>query len=272
MENEMPFTPEQRASLDRVFKELTARFSGLSPAELVAGPLAEAAFGPLPPYSNLQTHKVTNVATAMVGAFVFCYGRHPFSGTLCVAIVKRGDKGPNGEDRFGATGGFTNLDFTEASTYTAPTSIGEQPAVGACREVREELLDDHGVPILDLDPARLVLLKTGLDYRGVEKGRLPTQYNGHMAELTAPEILRLLTHVERLASDQGYRDAARLKANGEIADVMFLPLSTAAALDETSFTHPHEHATLRLLIARLCDAPRPCCADKAGSCAGPSIA
>ena len=233
----------QYAAIQSVMAELTNSFPALNARQIVAGPLAEFAYGRLPNYSNLTTHNVTNVATAMVGSFVVCYTAEPVTREPMVILVKRGDKGPNGEDRFGVPGGYTNLDFIKGSTYSAVSSFGEQPAEGAVRELREEIVNAAGDPILDIDPARLRIIKGGINYN---KGRLSTQYNGHAVELTAAELVDVKRHIDRLHDDPVYRQTAQAKSDGETADVMLLRLQDAANMNMNQFTHQHEFMTLKI--------------------------
>src|SRR5687768_14608277 len=86
-------------------------------ASLLNPDFLKAAYGAMPSYSTLSAPNVSAVKTAMVGSFVICHGfdasaRNPETKTVgepVIAIVKRGDKGPQGEDRYGVLGGYTNL-------------------------------------------------------------------------------------------------------------------------------------------------------------------
>jgi hypothetical protein len=226
-------SPEQRTVLARVMSELMISFPDLDFKKIVAGPLAEFAYGTLPSYSNLTVHKVTNVATAMVGSGVVCYANDPLTRQPLVMIIKRGDKGPEGEDRFGITGGFTTIDWSVDIK-------GEQPTEGAVRELREEIVDADGRPILDIDPARLCIVETGIDYRAARRGGLPTQYNGHVIELTPSELARVRQHINKLDHDLDYQQAVGIQSKGEVAGVLLIPLADAIAIDLCHFTHPHE--------------------------------
>jgi len=209
--------------------------------------VAEYVYGPLPFFSNLSSHNVMNVTAAAVGSAAICCALDPVSQEMLALMIKRGETGENGEDRFGITGGFTNLDFTKASTYVTASVLGEQPAQGAVRELREEILDDAGRPILDIDPARLRVISTGVDYRAVGKGGLPVQYNGHVVILSSEELELVQKHIARLHADPAYREAARIKSEGEVSDVILMRLSDAAQMDPIQFTHPHELDALRYL-------------------------
>ncbi len=247
MSQKQSLTQDQHIAIQTVMGELTRRFPDLSHQELVKGMLAAFAFGSLPPYSNLNTHNVTNVTTAAIGSFVLCHARDPASQERVIVIIKRGDKGAKGEDRFGVPGGYINLDFTEASTYVHVSPWGETPPQGAIRELREEILDATGLPILDIDPARLSVVKTGVDYRAVEKGGLPVQYNGHAVELTPKELALVQNHIAKLQSDPEYKTYVQTRSAGEVADVMLISLSKAAQMPTSQFTHPHESAAIQEL-------------------------
>ncbi len=251
MPKQSSMTLEQRAFVQRVMAELSVSFPDLTAKQIVAGPLAEFTHGLLPSYSNLSAHNVTNVSSAMVGSFVICHAIEPDTKETVVVMIKRGDKGPNGEDRFGVTGGYTDLDSTAASTFTAASHVGEQPAQGAVRELREELLDANGSAILDIDPQRLSIIKTGIDYRQVAKGGLATQYNGHAVGLTAEEFDRVQQHVQKLASDPDYKKAVETKSGGEVSNVIIVKLADAIKMDGGQFTHPHELEAIKLLSSAL---------------------
>lgn len=256
MTDHLVMSPEQRQAIEHVMAELTTRFPQLSPQQIVAGPLSEFAFGALPPYSNLKTHKVTNVSSTSVGSFVICHGVAPLTHETLVLVIKRGEQGPHKEPRFGVTGGFTNLDFTEAPPVALPYSPGEQPDQGAVRELREELLDDHGRAILDIDRHRLSVIKTGIDYSWVPKGELPTQYSGFEVALTANELARVQQHIDKLHKDPAYLRACYIQTHGEVRNAYLLPLQDIFKMKEEEFTHAQEFAALKQLAYQL--APQPC--------------
>lgn len=201
--------------------------------------LAEA-YGPPPSYSTLSTPALQTVKTAAVGSFVICYGYEPGKREPVIALIKRGDKGREGEDRFGVLGGYTDLG--------AETTAGEQPNEGAVRELMEEARNDHGEPVISPRPDRLKLLASGIDYRNPT---LPVQYNGHMLELTARELATLKTHSQKLQEDPDYREAANRHTEGEVADLRILPLSEVLKMQRDSFTHPHEFDTIAQMAKQL---------------------
>jgi 8-oxo-dGTP pyrophosphatase MutT (NUDIX family) len=247
MPEETSLTPEQNLALLRARYELMHAFPNLKPTEIVEGPLAELIFGALPPYSGRTTHKMTDVTTATVGSFVLCHAYDSASHEDVVVVIKHGDEGM-GENKFGVPGGYINLD-TE-----------EQPSQGAVRELREEVLDASGTAILDIDPARLSIIKTGVDYRFVEKGGYPVQYNAHHVTLTPEELKLVQDHNARLQTDPAYKTAVMIKSRGEVADVIVMPLSKAASLSPSQFSHPHELEAIRELRSILEKEPVKGCA------------
>jgi hypothetical protein len=231
--------------------QLGPSFPGKTAREIVAGPLAETAFGPLPLFSNLVTHHVVNVATAAVGAFVICHVYDPELGGTAVVLIRRTDRNAAGKHAFGVPGGFTNLDFTTGGLFIPASPQGEQPAQGAARELREEIVDDAGCPLLDLDPARMQLITSGIDYRAVATSGLPVQYNGHAVRLMDKEWRRLRRHVARMQTNPDYRKAVQEKSGNEVADVVLMGLKEAAALSPQQFAHPHELSALQILNTSL---------------------
>lgn len=238
-------TAQQQASLAQAMDLLTAAYPDLSPRALLEGPVAHYALGPLPPYSGLKTHKIANVATATVGAFVLCYGYDRQWRDYGVLLIRRGESDAAGNALYGAVGGYIVID---------PPS-GEQPRQGAVRETGEETVDDKGKPVIDLTPERLRILDDGVDYRAAQKGGLPVHYTAFSARLAATEITRARHHAQRMEEDAAYRAAVTAHSKGEVRNVLWLRLSQAAALSSAQFTHPHELAALRLL-ARAVNARR----------------
>jgi hypothetical protein len=188
------------------------------------------------------------VKTSTVGSFALCYGNETgAAGQLrgadpLVVLIKRGEKGPGGEDRFGALGGYIDLGKEKTA--------GEQPIEGMAREVGEEAVNDKGEPVVDLNKRLRTetdlakLLVSGVDYR---RASLPVTYHGHAVELTTQELTALKLHSQRMETDDVYRAAVLEKSNGEVSDVKLIPLSEAMKLSRDSFTHPHEFDALAKL-------------------------
>lgn len=256
----MPLTAEQQAAL-QLLKEAfpdAKQLKAVIAQELLPSVLK------IPVYSNrgledtpanVAGYQISNVTTMMAGSFAWCYAedsnlRNPETGRMgdiVVALVKRGDKGPNGEDRFGALGGFTNLDFVEKPDGTKDWSKGEQPKEGAAREIREESVDSKGVPVLAPKAERMELLLNGHDYRG----RPATNYTAHSLEMTPLELAGLKIHSEKLANDPDYLAGAKKASNNEVANIEMKPLREILAMGRDSFTHPHEYDALAKLNERL---------------------
>lgn len=256
METLRSMNAEQRQSIQMAMEELTKHFPGLSTKEIVAGPLANFAYGDLPSYSYLSTHKVTNVESATVGSFVICHSTDLLSHEPLIPLIERGEQGPHHEKFFGITGGFTNLNFTRAGPFTQASRLGEQPRQGAVRELGEEMIDAEGKPILTIDPQRLSLLTTGIDYSWVPKGQLCTQYSGFEVKLSAEELKKMQDHISKLQNDPTYRQAVYDRSHGEVRNVCLMKLSDILRMKEDQFFHPQEFEALKQLALRL--AQRPC--------------
>lgn len=204
---------------------------------------------PLPYYSSLEHATLHTVKTATIGGFAVCYGHE--TGVSAnrndplVAVIKRGDTGPNGEDRFGMLGGYTEL----GDNHTA----GEELEDGVIRELTEEARDADGKPILTPDPQRLKLLHAKLDYR---KPSLPVAAHGYALQLTTQELTTLKMHADKLRNDPDYRDKVQAATNREVKDLQMMKLSEVLAMPRESFTHPHEFDALQQLEITLQQQPQ----------------
>ena len=244
---EHPMTEAPR-TLD-IMAAIMEKYPDATGAEIKAALTPEflaAAYGKLPKWSTLGKPALHDVKTVTVGAFVVCHGTETGAGAArgepVVAIIKRTEKGPNGEDRYGVLGGYTNL----GSNLT----IGEQPKEGAVRELKEEAIDDQGKPIISPDPSRLARIDMDLtiDYR---IPKLPVLFNPNSMELTAQELAALKLHSKKLEEDPDYRAAVREQSDGEVADLKIMPISKVLEMGRESFTHPHEFDTVAALAEQL---------------------
>lgn len=192
---------------------------------------------PLPAWSTLSEPVVQTVKTSTIGAFGLGYYFDPTAinhetrsmGDIMVVLNKR--PGINGQpDKYAATGGGFNNPGDEKTA-------GEQPNENASREISEETKNDQNVAILDIAPERLKLVLSGVDYR---RPHAPTQYSGHLFELTRAEYEAMKTHGQKLDTDPAYREAVKLHTNGEVTGYAIMSLSQAMALPPEQLAHPHE--------------------------------
>jgi hypothetical protein len=245
-----PHTEAQTAALVSALKSLKDAFPGLSDRAIIEGPLARHVLGELPHWSSLDTHRLTNVMTALRGAFVLCWWKDADNETQ-VVIGARPKKGDMNDVEYNASGGgFANLDFTEASAHHPASGEGEQPAQTAARELCEEVRDDKGMPVLDLDPARFIMVSGGVDNRQQLKGGEPTDWYGHTVELTPGEAQTITRHCDRLAHDPAYLKACQDASHGETAFIKVMSLKDAAAIPTEKFAHPHEQTVITALSAQ----------------------
>lgn len=230
-------------------------YPGQDPKQIFAE-LAADVLGPLPPYSHRKSYQISPVTRLMPGSFAIAYGantamRGPDGrmGEPVVVLQRRGDTGLHGEPRYGALGGFTNVDDVPEKGVNE-----EQPREGAAREISEELVDDTGKSLWHITPDRLSdVLVVGHDYRRKENG---VCYTGFALELTPQELSAAQAHAKRLAADSEYAGKCRTASGGEVASIMVMPLREAIALSRASFTHPHEHDALMVLNQKLQAAAR----------------
>jgi hypothetical protein len=231
-----------------VMAVIKAAHPDASPAEISAALQSPALLkiaAPLPRYSNLAHAQINTVKTATVGSFIVAYGyetgaRAALSDEPLIAIVKRGDKGPNGEDRYGVLGGYTKLGSNKTG--------GEQPNQGAARELGEEARDDMANPIISPKPDRLQSLFGTIDYRNPA---LPVAAFGFALPLEARELAALQKHAKKLEDDPEYRARVQAATAGEVKDMRMMKLSDVLAMDKVSFTHPHEFEAVQALAKQL---------------------
>ena len=242
-----PISAQQEA-LRRTMAELTQQYPKLSLSEILVGPLAKEIFGPLPHYSDLNNYQLTNVSTTAAGAFVVCYGDDPLTHDWVVLLVERGL--PTDATReFGLPGGYVNLTGKQ-------NTEGEQPEQGAVRELSEELRDANGRAILTLDPQRLTLIKSGIDYSKTSQGGLPVHYNGYAVRLTDEEIWLVQKHIGQLHANPDYYAASYRQTNGETKDVLIKSITDSASIQAMHFKYLHEFLTLQQVMSQLREQPQ----------------
>lgn len=250
-------TTEDKAAIHWAQAILEKQFPGIDPRGLAQIFAAETV--PLPDFitkTNALKHAlVTTGACTFIGAATLCYGRHPETKELSIVLIRRREKGADGQHQQGILGGFTNPGYFSYDKGIFTAHPGEQPQYGAIRENGEELIDDQGKTILNLDPSRLVIIDNGIDERPLQKGMLPVAYCGYAVALSEEEMARVVTHATRMRNDKTYHDAVVEKSGYEVTDIEIMPLAQAAALPPEKFTHPHELHGIQTLHQALLYAP-----------------
>jgi|GEM_PF-4616368 hypothetical protein len=236
---------EEHKPIQQALSALREALPGKTDYQIAA--LFVAATVKLPPYSTLQHALITTVATTAVGAFTLCYGTDPSTNKLSVVLVQRSETGADGKHQYGAIGGYTEPGYYELGKDGPIAHPGEQPKEGTVRENREELLDDLGRPILNLDPSRLTILDDGVDESSLAAGGLATHYSAYAVALTDIEMSKVLSHSRRMQDDEAYKNAVQARSKGEITNVVVLPIEEAAILTPNQFTHPHELKAVHIL-------------------------
>jgi ADP-ribose pyrophosphatase YjhB (NUDIX family) len=236
-----------RLYLEGVMRRLQKKFPGRTPQEIVEGPLAYHVFGPLPRWTRRKTHKMVDRTTFDASAFLIC--TYIDKNTQKTMVVLQRQAAPRGVRYCATGGGYLNPDTTKKSTFHRGARKGEQPAQCAARETREEICDNRGRPILDLDPAAFSLIPgaTGLEYRRPGDKRSHVSYVGHHAWLNAAQAVAIRRHERRMRFDLNYRDASFRRAAYETCGVAIMPLAEAAALPADAFAHHQECDALRTL-------------------------
>ena len=231
-----------------LLKEAFPRQSDIQIAEFFA-----AATITLPEYSTLDSAKVADVASTMIGVTTLCYGHHPVTDELAIVLIRRSEIGIDGEHQYGVIGGHANPGYYALGKGGYIACPDEQPPEGGLRENREELLDDQGKPILNLDLSRLEIIDEGIDVRSLAKGHLATHYSNYAAFLTDEEMQRVFEHSERMHKDPTYSRAVQEHSKGEIMNIEMLNLREAANLKPEQFTHPHELIAVQKLYSKVKD-------------------
>lgn len=249
------YDDHQKKSVTEAFGILRKAFPGLSDKQLVEGPMAHQVMGDLPPWSTLESHRLTNVMTALRGAAVICWFKDQDDK---IQVVMGARPAADGKFLYNASGGgFANLDFTPVSTYHPASKEGEQPAQTAARELREEICDETGKAVLDLDPKRFHLISAGVDNRGLAKGGHPTDCYCYSVELKAEEVAAITAHCARIDQDPAYLEACKKASGGETAFVKVMSLQEAAQIPLTQYAHPHESTVITGLAAKYLKAKPP---------------
>lgn len=213
--------------LTDVFKK-----SGLKGAELkaVLREVVAQEWPDMPPWTTLQAPVIEEVQKASLGSGVALVFEE--NGVRKAVLARAGSHYPGTEDAYMIPGGFINLTRTPGSTRVPASDAPEDAAVGAAREIEEELKNVDGSPLLVADPARLTPMDTKtLATRTGERSIVI----GLMMELTAEEAATVKAHIRKIATDPAYAEAAAQQsinpASGkpEVSGVAIFDLDDVAA-------------------------------------------
>ena len=158
-------------------------------------------WGPLPPYSTLAAPLIEEVQKASAGSGAILtfmtYGKRK------VVLAEAGSHYGVGPGRFMIFGGHLNLTSTPGSLLVQPSDAPESPRGAAAREIEEEMVDQHGKPLIAVDPDRLwpIDCKT-LRFKSGEV-RLVI---GMVLDLTHDEAALVSGHVLGLGENEALRD------------------------------------------------------------------
>lgn len=161
----------------------------------------------MPVWTTLEAPVIEEVQKASLGsgvALVFEEG-----GVRKAVLARAGSHYPVTQESFMIPGGFINLMRTTGSTLVPASPAPEDAAVGAAREVEEELKNVDGSPLLVTDPARLKPMDTKtLATRTGERSIVV----GFMLELTPAEVAVVKQHMHQIETDAAYAAAAELQS------------------------------------------------------------
>ncbi len=227
---------------------IAKNYPGMTPKDVLTGPMAEEILGPIPPWSGRKKYQANDCTGVYPGNCAVIYGEddswksssdksEPF-----IVYQKRSENGVNGEVQYGLLGGFATVDDNPERNLKK-----EQPREGCKREIMEESVDDKGVSILSPDTKRFKLLDAGYDY-SVEP---PNSYNVFALKMTKQERDNIRNHAERMASDPDYAKAVTDASHGEVKQIFVKPLSEVLKLGRDSFTHPHEFDAIQKFAEQL---------------------
>lgn len=189
--------------IKRIFNE-----SGLKGSELkdALRSVVRENWPDLPTWTTLDAPRIEEVQKASLGSGVALVFKE--DGVLKTALAEAGTHYKTDTPSFMIPGGFINLTRTTGSTLVPASDKPEDAAVGAAREVEEELRNIDGSPLLVVDPARLRPMDSKtIAYRNGDRGIVV----GMMLELTAAEVATLQAHAKRIAADPAYASAAALQ-------------------------------------------------------------
>lgn len=221
---------------------------GLTDKQILESIIAAEVYGTLPKWSNLAHPYITDVGTFMAGSSVTCVFTEPEDGEVYVALALSG-KHYEGEPMLRGTGGGFAEVVTIPDQEDEEPLYRETPAENAVRELREEVVDDEGKPVLDIAPDRLTIFEADTDHRAVRTGRNrhPVACSAFMVALTQKEAVTLKTHAARLQSDPAYKEACSEASHGETSDIIIMKLRDVAQLPYARFMNPHEFTAIRNL-------------------------
>jgi len=186
---------------------------------------------PLSRWANLDGAVISDVEKATVGSGVAMLFRE--DGVRKILLLQAGPHYPRAANTvlYTIPGGFNNLIYTKGSSQVSPTKKPENPRIAAAREVEEELQTAEG-PLFSIDPDRLRPMDTDLIVLPWGEKRIVL---GLMMELTADEVTKAKQHVQRLASDASYKEAAAARTindetgKPEVIGAAIFDLDAAAA-------------------------------------------
>lgn len=223
-------------AVETILSILQEKYPDLDPKEFLQGPFSKAVFGDIPAYSNRRNHLITNVTMTTVHAFSVCYHIDRKTHESHFILLKRQEKMDNGNHKYGALGGFVTLDPIDEKT-----AYGEQPYEGAVREIAEETVDNEGNPVLNISPNRLILIYSGVDYRGCSEDVQGTQNTGYMLELNDHEFSAMVHHNQSMDYDENYREAVIAHTQGETHGFVILTARDFSKMSPLQFSHPHDY-------------------------------
>ena len=234
--------------VEGIMRQLEKRFPRLTRQEIIEGPVALHVSGSLPDWTRRKTHKLLDHTTFDASAFLIC--TFIDKKTLETMVVLQHQRDRKGFIRYCATGGgFQEADYTKKSKFHKAARGGEQPWQCAARETREEVCDNKGRPILDLDPDKFRLIPGAVGHERRRRGdpRLPVLHVGYRTWLKAAEVAAIKRHKRKLDSDPYYRDASFRHAKHETCGVTIMPLAKAASLLAQEFKHRQEFEAIQML-------------------------
>lgn len=223
------------------------KYPHLNAPDFLRRHFSRVVLGELPAYSGRHErgYQINAVTTVTASSCAACYAYDSVAGDWVFVATKKRLGDGSCDTRIALLGGFTNLD----QLPDKDTGEGEQPAEGIIREIFEETTDANGRPLLSIQPDRLRLIYSGIDYRGWEQGLQGTHNTGFSVHLTPEEFCRIKQHSDRTQSDEAYSMAVSIATNNEVAQIVLIPARQLIHMSAQDFRNPSELTMLRTFFA-----------------------
>gem|GEM_PF-5979814 len=233
-------TAEQDEALDTATKLLWGSF-GMAQRNVDLHSLKAViaqVVAPMPHYSERRLPQVSVVTSQTMGASILPYYIDEAQNPPVTYVVTTKENTRGKTDVNSVLGGHIDHDKHMTEDGTLSTTRGESVTEGALREFSEELIDDNGKAVLDIDASRLSKIGETTHYhiRGED-----THIHTHRfaLALTRDEFETVVKHSNNMALDNAYRAAVLNHTKGEIAGINIADINEVVAIEPSSCKYPN---------------------------------